>query len=478
MSRLLGSLRGTVEIDAWVTKGSAELDAFVKEVDAELSKLATASGGKLVYRIAEANTEEARRAAKDAGLLEGNFSEGSVAGVAVVSRGFSGLAFRYGAGKTAIPALDPRGGVSRLPYAVVSTVRQLVAEVDRTTTRFGVVTGKSELRLSDENLVPREQARGATMESAIERAFPSYSLEPLDLKGGRAEIDGALAGIVITQPGADYTDEELRRIDDFVMRGGKALAVFAGAVNVDTSDPEMRARLDTRRLERLLDGYGVQLEREAILDWENSVAIPLKTPDSARPPGEASAAEPAMLRAPWIVHAKGSGGLDATFAGFFELEQLGFPFPSTLVAKPERQPGASVRVVARTTGKTAGDSTPAQTMKLSPDLAPRGPYASRAIAVAVEGELGSAFAPARRAPGRVLVVSSSQFLTNPFARLGAPAEPAAGAKSKNPTPDARLLAQPYAQRYIPDTIVAFKLTLDWMSTDPDLVACMLESKTR
>jgi len=137
-----------------------------------------------------------------------------------------------------------------------------------------------------------------------------------------------------------------------------------------------------------------------------------------------------------------------------------------------------VRVVARTTGKTAGDSTPAQTMKLSPDLAPRGPYASRAIAVAVEGELGSAFAPARRAPGRVLVVSSSQFLTNPFARLGAPAEPAAGAKSKNPTPDARLLAQPYAQRYIPDTIVAFKLTLDWMSTDPDLVACMLESKTR
>jgi hypothetical protein len=73
----------------------------------------------------------------------------------------------------------------------------------------------------------------------------------------------------------------------------------------------------------------------------------------------------------------------------------------------------------------------------------------------------------------VLVIASPQFLANPLARAGNPP----------PTPpqmammgamggdkSLQMVAMPYAQRYMTNTILAFKNLLDWMSGDSDLVA--------
>ena len=48
----------------------------------------------------------------------------------------------------------------------------------------------------------------------------------VDLKGGDIAVDENLDGLIITQPGKDLTEKELRRIDQFVMKG-KSLAVIA-----------------------------------------------------------------------------------------------------------------------------------------------------------------------------------------------------------------------------------------------------------
>jgi hypothetical protein len=275
----------------------------------------------------------------------------------------------------------------------------------------------------------------------------------------------------VTQPGADYSDDELRRIDDFLMQGGKTVAVFAGAVNLEPSDPAMKARLDTHRLERLLDAYGVEMRREAILDWEQSISIPV----------EARGGRMVVLRSPWIVQAHaaadpGGGGplLDSTFAPFFRLAEIAMPFPSTLVARPERQPAARVRVVARTTRKSTGDASPVASMKLTNELKPSGDFAQRAMAIVVEGNIRSAFTPGKHARGRLLVVSASQFLANPFARAGNPPPPdLRHMAARGGDEDLMMLAQPYAQKYLTSTILAFKNTLDWMSLDDDMVACTL-----
>ncbi len=80
----------------------------------------------------------------------------------------------------------------------------------------------------------------------------------------------------------------------------------------------------------------------------------------------------------------------------------------------------------------------------------------------------------RRAPAesRVLVVSSSEFLTNPFAYAGN--GPDLGGQFQmfgavGGDPQLLMFAQPYT-KYLTSTILSFKNTLDWMAGDSDLVA--------
>lgn len=129
-----------------------------------------------------------------------------------------------------------------------------------------------------------------------------------------------------------------------------------------------------------------------------------------------------------VVARQGTHSLDETFPGFFRMEEVVFPFPSTLVPHPDRQPGASLRVVARTSPKATAVTSATVDLKPKRTLVPQGEEAQRATAIAVEGKIRSAFAgrpdPAIPAPAesagksRLLVVASSQFLANPWARAG------------------------------------------------------------
>jgi hypothetical protein len=106
-----------------------------------------------------------------------------------------------------------------------------------------------------------------------------------------------------------------------------------------------------------------------------------------------------------------------------------------------------------------------------------------AIAADVEGTLKTAFpegdkqgvdAPAQSAkPARVFMISSAQFLANPFARSGnGPDMGQYGMMMPNLGGDEQLLmiAGPYAQQFVTGSILVFKNTLDWLTGDTDLLA--------
>ena len=75
-------------------------------------------------------------------------------------------------------------------------------------------------------------------------------------------------------------------------------------------------------------------------------------------------------------------------------------------------------------------------------------------------------------PSRVLVIASSAFLTNPFARAGNGPDMGQMGMMMPMGGDEQLLqiAGPYAQQALTNTILAFKNTLDWMTGDTDLLA--------
>ena len=68
--RLVGSLKGPLQVDAYVTKGLPKLDAFVRDLTDLLRLYQQRGGANFQYTIIEAKSEEQRQAAKEAGCIE------------------------------------------------------------------------------------------------------------------------------------------------------------------------------------------------------------------------------------------------------------------------------------------------------------------------------------------------------------------------------------------------------------------------
>jgi hypothetical protein len=115
-----------------------------------------------------------------------------------------------------------------------------------------------------------------SLQQIVLQNFPFYQFVDVDLKEGGSEIDDSLDGLLITQPNKDYTEKELKRVNQFMMKG-KSLVVVASAVNVKTSDAQMQATLSTHGLEKLLDGYGIELRKDAVLDFGRPFRVGVMT---------------------------------------------------------------------------------------------------------------------------------------------------------------------------------------------------------
>jgi ABC-type uncharacterized transport system involved in gliding motility auxiliary subunit len=481
--RLIKSLKSPVQVDAYITKGLAQMDAFTRDLTDLLKEYERAGGGKFKYTIIEPKTDELRERAKEAGLEEMAFGEQSATGgdQASIAQGYMGLVFKYGSEKGVIPQLNP-GAAAGLEFWLTNKIREIRDKADNLKHKVGVVTGKDEIKLSDQNLVPKQGQGGASIQSILQRAFPFYELSDVDLKDGETEIDKGLDGLIITQPQKAYSDKDLRRVDQFLMLGNKSLAVFASAVTLKPNDPSMSATLDLHNLDKLLAGYGINMKKDAVLDFGSQFRIGVITPT-----GGISA-----IRHPGIAHVVDDPRfdekeklLDTGFAGFFRMGEVLFPFPSSLELLRDKQPSdVQLKAVARTTPAASAATEGTVDMKMRAGWQPKPPFEQRVIAAVAEGKLKSAFAgggdnlgiaAADRAPqpSRVLVVSSSEFITNPFAYsgngpdLGQQFAMFGGAGGDR---ELLMIAGQYANRYLTNTILSVKNTLDWISGDADLLA--------
>jgi len=175
--RLIRGLKGPVQVDAYVTRGLAQMDAFIRDLTDLLKEYERAGGGKFKYTIIEPKTDELKEKAKEAGLEEMAFGEQSSTGgdQASISQGYMGLVFKYGSEKGLIPQLNP-GAAQGLEFWMTNKIREIRDKADSIKHKVGVVTGKDELKLSDQNLVPKQGQGGASIQAILSRAFPFYEL--------------------------------------------------------------------------------------------------------------------------------------------------------------------------------------------------------------------------------------------------------------------------------------------------------------
>jgi hypothetical protein len=474
-------LKDQLTVKLYVSRGLPKLDVFVEDLTDLMREYEQASAGKFKYLVIEPKTDEERQQAKDAGLQEAAFGEGSETGdKTTMTQGYMGVVFEYGSEREVIPILHPEW-TQGLEFWITNKIREIRDRADDLHQKIGAIT-KDGIKITDQHLIPPQGGRpGPSIKSILDQALPFYKIEDVDLKGGDEEIDKDLRGVIVLQADGDWTDKELARLDQFLMRGDKALLVVAGAVNMKPNDAAMKAELSTRGLDKLLAGYGIKLHKDAVLDWGRSMRIPVPT--------QLGSLE--WYYAPGVLQLQHDAGaeeneqiLDNAFPGFFRLEELAFPFPSSLELEPDKQPGARMKVVARTSPNTTVDTAERMDMSLRSDWRPKGEAKQRAIAASVEGKLKSAFADKDKVEGvevtkespadsRVLVIASPQFLANPFSRAGNPPPlPPQMAMFGNVGGDPMLMAisGQYARKYLTQTILAFKNLLDWMCNDRDLIA--------
>jgi hypothetical protein len=479
-ANLMHSLKEPMRAEAYVTKGLPKLDAFVRDLRDLLQEYKDKGGNKFDYEIIEANTEEQKKAAKDAGLVEQPFGEASETDEqkGAVAQGFMGIVLKYGAEKDAIKFLPPERS-DGLEFWITNKVREIRDRGDNIKHKIGVLTGHDEMKLSEANLVPTQMGK-PSMQQIITQNFPFYSLQDVDTKSGESEISEDLDGLIITQPAKDISEKELRRIDQFVMKG-KSLAIVASAVNVKSGDASMNAKLDMHGLDKLLDGYGVEMSKDVVLDFGRSFRVNVLTQG-----GLGTARFPQFLDIQDDSRFTGEDTLlDTSFPAFFRIPSLVFPLCSSLTLHKDKQPEVAadkMKIIARSTPRSLRETTDTVDLKPFKSWRPKGEWKQYGVSASLEGTIKSAFpsgdkqgvdAPDKSAkPARVLVVSSSQFLANPLARAGNGQDMSQFGMHEPMGGDEQLLqlAGPYAQQALTETILAFKNTLDWLTGDTDLLA--------
>ena len=442
-TRIVTSLRSPLHLVAYVTRGSKDGSSFAAALGDVLQQL-KATSRQVTFDILDAAEPQHAAAAKEAGLI-------------AREEGYSGLVIAYEGRRESIKTFgSERQG---LAFWVNNKVLETVRLAHGTQVAIGLLTGHEELALSGEHLVPPDQGH-VNLQKIITQYFPQYRFVDVDLKRGAAAVDAELAGLVVTQPGEDLNDQELHRIDDFVL-AGKTLAIVASAVNIKAGDTTMHATLSAHGLDRLLAGYGIELRKDVVTDFGRSFRVELMTTSS---PSPMTARFPAILDVLDDERFTGTEQLlDTGFVPFFRIGELQFPFSSFLALHAERQPAATLRVLARSTPKAnrlqSAEIDLSITRKWSVDGIT---FAQHAVAAVASGKLRSAFSSAQTSRGdaRVLAIASAQFFANPFVRAG-------GGKDAALTP----LAMPYAQQVLTNSILVAKNTLDWIGMDADLEAC-------
>jgi hypothetical protein len=447
------TLRATAFVSP-VRKDQESLLSNIQTLFADYERVATDFRHEVVAVKDDATEERA----KDAGLQRYPLDEEKGRETA-----YHGIVFEYGAEREMIKALPADVG-DDLEYWVTTKMREVRERDEHVQHRFGIVTRAREVPLT-EALVPPEQS-GAQMRLIIQQWFPMYRLVDVDLANGGLPAD--LDGLFVFQPERELDVRELGRVDDFVMLG-KPLVVVASAVNTKPADGTMRATLSTRGLDKLTGGYGVEMKTDLVADFGRAFSISTMTAS-----GVETQLFPMIPRALDIDRLGNERMLDIRFAPFFRIPSIDFPFASSLVLHREKQPDATIRVVARTTPKTMRETDAQLDLGLSRKWQAGGEMASSIIAAVVEGHLSSAFDPARRSEkkARVAVIASALLFANPFARALEPPPPANVFKPYNPDEKLVQLATPYAQDAMTNAILVMKNTLDWMA-DGELAACAL-----
>ena len=347
-----------------------------------------------------------------------------------LKRVFMGASFVYGERQA---ALDPVTSLDNLEYDIARTVRSLLS--DEPPPLVGFSTGSGEVDLFKQ---------GGIEEKLLERLREAHRVELVNL-GGRDPVPDEVDALVVAGPQRQVSERAKYQVDQFLMKGG-AVAFFVSSVVPDTRG--LRLNEVFTGLDDLFASYGLRVNRDLVLDRERNGKMPFPVLQGGR-------TRRVLLNTPLIPAVR---DLSRESPVTRDLEQMLFPFASSITVEEPLPRGVEATVLARASRDAARVRTlrtldPRALMEPQPGEE-KGPWP---LAVALTGSFTSAFQdrpipppPAETPFGQAAVV---------------PDDPASKVVEGSPT---RLVVVGSHQVILNN--VPFMLNLvDWMCQDMDLI---------
>ncbi len=364
----------------------APFNATERSVRDILSEYQVASRGHVIVRFISPESDDERREANEAGVQMVQHQHIENDAVSVVE-GYRGLVFEYLGNRQAIPVIQP--DTEGLEYSITMAIRQLTGD----DVNIGVLGGHEGPQLT----------KGL---ATWQRMLPTYHITEVDASSA---IDEDLAALIIVDPHTAIPEAELRNIDTFVMHGG-GLGVFGGSMQVDLQGgPDLTAQATSSGLNDLLGHWGITLGENIVADAQCG-RVPMRGPYGiqipvAYPPAPIVTFDDAQRDHPTLFRLQST---PMFFVSAIETSDVFRNLHGTVLMRSSGDDhswlleGSSVSLRIREPGEwreTMGGES--------------GPFA---LAVALEGELPSAYAEGTHSdgPAHVLVVGTSTVIRDEF----------------------------------------------------------------
>ena len=230
--------------------GCAELEEIVETTFKEVNKQ---NKDRLDYKVVNPSESETIEFVQKYGIQAIQYKSENQQKVAAL-----GLVVEYNDDFRVIPVQIERSlfgyvvsGLETIGESINESLQSLMSNVQS----IGYVTGHGELSLQDE----RQALNFNKMVSA------HYQIEELNLV--EKDIPMNMSCIVINGPKADFAEEELYKIDQFVMRGGNVM-FFVDSLVEQGGSPYQAAEYVPNELniDKLLNKYGVKRNYDYVMD--------------------------------------------------------------------------------------------------------------------------------------------------------------------------------------------------------------------
>ncbi len=251
----LSGLQGKVNLTYYASKRIADFgfpgyNQLEGKISAAYEEVNKKNGEKITFKIVDPSQEE----------IDGIVAKYGIQGFRVEDEKFAlGLVVEYGEKFQIIPfQITPFGiaGTENLDQNIAMALQSVVSK----SKTIGYIVGHNErdyISEGDESFVLKNMISDR------------YGFEVFDLR--TEDLPSSLVSVVINGPKSKFSDYELYKLDQFLMRGGNIM-IFTDGFEIsapkDRSNPLNQPEfnpIDTG-LEKLLDKYGIKIGKDYVLD--------------------------------------------------------------------------------------------------------------------------------------------------------------------------------------------------------------------